>query len=142
MLNLFRQRPSNQSVPPPQQPIQNSELPDKHYLWGEWLKGEERRRKWQDELHRRGTMKALDMAADEMGDVTTTVNKGMGVRELGMIGAIILGALAFMNSDKLLPNNNGNSNNSQQAAGPADTEYDVRFYNKDGELIDVPQRRE
>lgn len=137
MLNLLQRKTSN--PPPPLEPRQSDpELPDKQYLYGEFLKGEQRRRNWQDQLHKKSTYKALDMAADEMGDVNTTVNKGMGVKELGIIGAIILGALAFMRPD-LLPST-GNNQQQQQAAGPADSEYDVRFYNRNGELIDVPQR--
>lgn len=138
MFNLLQRKTSNQQPQEPHTIPINSELPDKQYLYGEWFKGEQRRREWQDQVNKRHTLKSLDMAMDEMGDVNTTVNKGMGVKELGIIGAIILGALAFMRPD-LLPTT-GNNQPQQQAAGPTDSEYDVRFYNRNGELIDVPQR--
>lgn len=104
-----------------------SDVPDKKYLYGEFQKNEN----WQNKLLRKLSFKSLDIADD---DVDVNVDKsqtGIGWRELAVIGAIGLGGLHFWGQQPTSPP-------VSPAASPADSNYVVRFYDKDGNPIDVP----
>uniref|UniRef100_A0A6M3KW04 Uncharacterized protein n=1 Tax=viral metagenome TaxID=1070528 RepID=A0A6M3KW04_9ZZZZ len=101
-------------------------LPDKDHLYGNY----ERSLKWQDDLHRRATHKALDMA-DDMAFEQHVTRTGMGWKELAVIAAALLGGgglAAYALRDPPLV--------QQQA--PLDSEYEVRFFDADGNPISVP----
>ena len=95
---------------------------DKKELYGEYLKGEKAKR----DLYLRGAHKALDIAEEDM-NVSTEVNKiGLGWRELLVVlgtGLAGYGLYNFYNS----------------TSEPADSSYEVLFYDKDGNQIEVPR---
>jgi len=103
---------------------------DKQALYGRAIASQE----WQDRLCKKATHTALDIPED----VDIQANKyGLGWKELlvlviGMLGA---GALFAANRPELtLPVF------SPPPTAPLDSDYEVRFYNSDGELISVPRK--
>lgn len=109
------------------------EVIDKNKLWGWWYKDKQ----WQSDLHRKASHKALDIP-EEMGDITSTTSTqtGMGWKELVALGGLGLGGLYVMNDGKkeyVTPPP------TPAATAPADSEYEVRFYDKDGNQITVPR---
>ncbi len=83
---------------------------------------------------------SLDMPPED-DDVDVRVNKGIGWREMAVIGAVGLGA-AWMFSDRSLPTI---PSVNPPAKSPVDSEYEVRFYDASGKVIEVPhisQRQE
>lgn len=82
---------------------------------------------------------SLDMPPGE-DDVDVRVNKGMGWKELAVIAGSILGGAWMLSGPAAitqLPIPSIQSPATQQP-GPVDSEYEVRFYDKDGNPIDVP----
>ena len=109
----------------------NNGDPSKRELYGEYLRGE----KWERKLKAKATHKALDIALDEPLDID--INKSAGIGAGGAIGvalaagvptAIIALAMLFK----------GGSSPTVPTAGPADSNYTVRFFDKDGAPINVP----
>lgn len=108
---------------------------DKDHPYRSWVGAE----LWRNRLQRRATHKALDIADDEM-DFNQSIQKGMGWKELAVIAATGLGAAHLL------------TKNSDQAPAPvpqavvqpavpsplADSEYEVRFFDVNGNPIDVP----
>jgi hypothetical protein len=109
--------------------------PDKNQLYGRYQKDED----WRTKLNKKLRHKALDIPMDDDVQVknTTTTNSGLGWKELAALGAILIGGggLYQLGSYK-----------AQQATPPAvvapvngESNYEIRFYDKDGKLIDVPR---
>lgn len=105
--------------------------PDKNELYGEWLKGQE----WKRQLQKSVTHKALDVA--EADDVNLSVNKNTGVGNAGLIGAVAAAGLgpAILGLAMLL--RGGQTAPPATAPGPADANYQIRFFDKDGRPINV-----
>lgn len=109
---------------------------DKDYPYRRWAKHED----WKNSVHRRGVHKALDLA-DEMEfkqDIDNSRRSGMGWKELAVIGAMLLGGgtLGFLALDR---DTQQTQQPTQQTPPPLyDSEYEVRFYDRDGNPIDVP----
>jgi hypothetical protein len=101
----------------------DASMPDKNRLYGVF----ERSAKWRDDLHRKATHKALDIA-DEMDFNQTLTRTGMTWKELAVIAAMLLGGGAL----------GMHYFASERQAPPVDSEYEVRFYDKDGNPIHVP----
>jgi len=112
-------------------PARDPELPDKGWLFGNY----DAHRKWMDRLHRRATYKALDMADDDE-NVQITSNRGLTWRELAVIGAMVLGGAALAARTWDAPH--APQQPTPTAAGPVDSDYEVRFYDAAGRLIEVP----
>lgn len=104
-----------------------------------------RNQEWRDELHRRLTHKALDIPEGEEMNVD---NSRHGLGTLGTMGVAAVAGLPGLAAAGIL----GLSMLGQPAAQPpapapqplpisqpADSEYEVRFYNSKGELIEVPR---
>lgn len=127
----------------------SNELPDKQALYGRNLAREERLFRFGE----KAKYMALDIPEDDVNDIRVDrSSKGMGWKELAAIGAILAGGgLGYKALDQF-----GKAPIPQTQAAPTapaapvtpgapivvpDTEYDVRFYDKDGKLIDVPHIR-
>lgn len=107
---------------------------DKRTLYGEWL----RNSRWKDKLHERAAAKSLDLPEDDVihAPRTNTTTNGVGWKELAVIGALVLGAggLGTYLTDRAAKPNQASP---PPAASPADSEYDVRFYDADGNPIPI-----
>ena len=86
---------------------------------------------WQQRLHREAVHKALDIAPEDDVHISQKTS-GLGWRELAIIVAGMVSGIAasgwLLSKAPPLPH----------SVAPADSEYDVRFYDKDGRLIEVP----
>ena len=105
---------------------QKVEEPNTAHLWGIF----DRNQVWRDKLAERASHKALNIAPDDM-EINTRTQSGMGWKELAVIGGALLGGWWMMN---------GTPGTEPPAAVTPDTEYDVRFFDQHGELIDVPRK--
>ena len=92
-------------------------------------------RSWQQRLHRQAIHKALDIAPEEDVHITHK-NNGLGWRELAIV---ILGMVAGTAASGLF---RSQPTTPSRPSAPSDREYDVRFYDKDGRLIEVPHIRQ
>ena len=112
----------------------NSEI-DKQELYGDFRDGE----KWRTRLSRKLAHKSLDIAdADDMDIEVDRSNRsisGIGWKELAVLAAAGLGGFALWSHEKTPA---ATPPPAVQQQSPADTEYDVRFYDKNGDLIDIP----
>jgi hypothetical protein len=86
---------------------------------------------WQQKLHREAVHKALDIAPEDDVHISQKTS-GLGWRELAII---VLGMVAGTAATGWFFSQTAPHAHN---ALPVDTEYDVRFYDKDGRLIDVP----
>lgn len=110
-------------------PNSNDTLPDKDYLYGEFQRGQ----RWRDRLASKLAHKAVDIPEDE--DVNLNVQNGIGWKGLAVIAGALLGG-GWLLKDTVAP--------PQPPApavvpAPADSEYEVRFYDASGNVIDVPR---
>lgn len=111
-----------------------SDIPDKQHLYGRYQKSED----WRQQLQKKLTHKSLDIPEDDDVYVDNS-NKGMGWKELAVISGTLLGAgalYAYSNSTPQTPPTAVAP--PAQPAGPVDSEYQIRFFDKDGNLIEVP----
>lgn len=110
--------------------------PDKETLWGWWREAN----KWQQSLHRKATHKALDIP-DDMGDIEANkvINSGMGWKELAVLGGLGLGGLYVVNDKGEQVPLTPPPAVVQPAQPIPDSEYEVRFFDKDGNQIMVPR---
>jgi len=100
-------------------------------LYGKYQESEDKKRK----LFLRSAHKALDIGDDDMNispKTTTTIN-GVGWKELLAVAAVG-GAFYFGSQTSNIINVPSNH------VGPVDSEYQVLFYDKDGNAIDVPRK--
>lgn len=118
-------------MPDNQQP--SGDLPDKQYLYGRYRDWEG----WRNSLAKKLSHKALDIMPDDEMEVNQYHRSGIGWKELAVVAAAGVGGLAAWQ--------HFGSRDDPQAppaavapAGPWDSEYEVRFYDKDGTPIDVP----
>lgn len=112
----------------------NSEL--KKTLFGEWQRGQT----WRRNLEKTATYKALDIAEAE--DVNLSVNKSTGIGNVGLIGAVAAAGLGPAILGLALLFKGGSAAPPAAAPGPADANYSIRFYDRNGKLIDVPNVKE
>jgi len=115
---------------------------DKKLLYGKFQDAEDRRARFAERI----AHKAADMAMEDPMQITNT-RAGIGTAGImgiaaaaglpGLTAAAILGyALLKGDGAPQAP-----SQPPAAAASPADSEYEVRFYDKDGKLIEVPRRK-
>lgn len=108
-----------------------SDIPDKQHLYGRYQKSED----WRQQLQKKLTHKSLDIPVDDDVHVDNS-RKGMTWKELAVISGTLLGMgslYAYMNKPPQAP-----TAPPAQPAGPVDSEYQIRFFDKDGNLIEVP----
>jgi len=112
---------------------------DKRAMFPLWYRNQE----WRDDLHKKCTHKALDMLNDDEMNFTQTKTGAsnstvVGVAAAAGVPTALLAAMLVWNMTR---------DDASQAAppaampvvsGPIDSEYNVRFYNAKGELIEVP----
>ena len=104
----------------------NENIPDKKYLYGRYMAHEN----WTQRLHRKLAHKSLDIPEDDDVYVDNS-QKGMTWKELAVLAALGLGgAGAYAYSQKAVV--------VKPEVEVADSEYDVLFYDKDGNEISVP----
>ena len=106
------------------------DLPDKGYLYGNFQKVLD----WQCKLFRKASHKALDIPDDDMD---LNVRNGMGWKELAVVGAMVLGA-AWGAKYFAVPESPAPPAVTVPATPPVDSEYEVRFYDAEGNVIPVP----
>ncbi len=88
-------------------------------------------RSWKQRLHRLAVHKALDIAPEDDVHISQKTS-GLGWKELAIIvagmvaGTAATGWLLYKQSEPT------------KHESPVDTEYDVRFYDAEGKLIEVP----
>lgn len=106
---------------------------DKRALYGWWFKHSA----WRDDLDKRMAHKALDIPETE--DMQNVGNRnGMTWRELLAIGALLLaggGMYQYFNHET---HQAAPATAPVPSGGPADSEYEIRFYDADGRLVPVP----
>lgn len=90
--------------------------------------------KWRQRLAEKATYKALDIPESEGIGVTVNRNitRGMGWRELGVIGAIVLGGAMLLKTEAEV--------SPAIPSTPVDSEYEVRFYDQDGNRLPIEYR--
>jgi hypothetical protein len=103
---------------------------DKNALWGWWRSNAA----WREKLDRKMAHKALDIPE---GD-PVNIKQGIGWKELAVIGAMILGSGGLM-AYLIKPTAPVQPPVAMQPTDPADSEYEVRFYDADGNPIAVPR---
>lgn len=103
-------------------------------IWPNWANQQE----WQNKLHEQAVRKALDIPSDDMNIVQ---NKS-GISTAGAVGiAAAAGVPSALAAAALAYSMAGNTPEAPvaqpQAVSVSDTEYDVRFYDANGNLIPV-----
>ncbi len=90
--------------------------------------------KWRQRLAEKATYKALDIPeSDGIGvTVNRNVTRGIGWRELGVVGAIVLGGAMLLKP--------GAEVSPTTPSTPADSEYEVRFFDAEGNPLAIPHR--
>lgn len=101
----------------------NSEI-DREALWGDYQNQMRRRMRMGEQLAR----KSLNLPNDEMQNVGNRI--GLGWKELAIVVAGLIAAGFGMSALRPPP--------SDTTSPPADSAYEVRFFDRDGNLIDVP----
>lgn len=120
---------------------------DQHYGW--WRETQ----KWKDRLSRKMAHKSLDIPDDDMNITNTTNKTGVGIGGLLGVAAmagipgigVALYALHMLNQAKppeAPPVQTPVVVAPPVQPGPADSDYVVRFWDKDGNPIDVPHLNE
>ncbi|MGE3410296.1 MAG: hypothetical protein AB7I37_26185 [Pirellulales bacterium] len=110
---------------------------DTKYLYGHYQKA----RDWREDFMKENAYKATDTVPPEDMNITKT-NTGIGTLGAVGIGAIsglpglVLAAAMLLKGDPA-----PQPPTAPAAVSPADSEYEVLFYNAKGELIDVPRRK-
>lgn len=100
------------------------EIP-KQELYGEF----QRSQRWRDSLARKLSHKALDIGDDDMQlNVDNRRHAGFGWKEMAVVGALALAGFWLFGQG---------GQSGTPPASPSDSEYDVRFYDAQGKLIDV-----
>lgn len=103
-------------------------LPDKEFLYGKYQEV----RDWRTRLAKKLAHKSLDI--DDLDDVNVDQSiRGITWKEMGMIGLLVLGALALWQW-----NSNTLNQSQRDPYGVDDSEYEVRFYDAQGNPISVP----
>jgi len=106
--------------------------PNKDHLYGRYQRQED----WRNNLHRKVAHKSLDIPETEDVNVDNS-RHGIGMKELIAIGAMVIGGplayAAFTQFMKPEP-----EQKPPVSVGPVDSEYEVIFYDKDGNKISVP----
>ena len=105
----------------------NDTLPDKEYLYGEF----QRRQRWRDRLAQKLAYKAVDIPEDE--DVNVNVQNGIGWKGMAVIAGALLGGGWLVAAALQSPTS------PPAPMSPADSEYEVRFYDSQGRLIEIPR---
>lgn len=108
---------------------------DKDYPYRRWAAADS----WRDKLYRRASHKALDIAEDmDFNQQIDRSQSGMSWKELAVIAAALLGTaglgLHYFGTDKT----ETTTTNTTQPAGPDDSAYTVKFFDRNGNPIDVP----
>lgn len=119
-----------------------SDEPDKNDLYGQYRKHEN----WKHALHRRAVHKALDMMPeDDVNiDASRQSTSGLGWKELAVIGALGLGGTGLYLNSQQTTSETKTETVQQPAPQPVqplpdgEQEFEIRFYNADGELVRVP----
>jgi len=89
-----------------------------------------------DKLYEEAMRKGLDLP-EEMGfNQNLRQSSGMGWKELAVIGAMLLGGTALWSSAGKAPAP------VVPLPGPVDSEYEIRFFDADGNPIHVPSEAE
>ena len=110
--------------------IESGSIPDKQYLYGKFQEGQD----WRSNLHKKLAHKSLDIGLDDEVNVDNSrTATGMGWKELAVIAAAGLGGTGLFMSLQPQP-----SQPAPQVSPLPDSDYVVRFFDKDGNLIDVP----
>lgn len=110
-------------------PNSNDILPDKDYLYGEFQRGQ----RWRDRLAAKLAHKAVDIPEDEDVNLNVQNSHGIGWKGLAVIAGALLGG-AWLAKDAFKP-----PTLPPAATSPVDSEYEVRFYDAQGQLIEIPR---
>lgn len=91
------------------------------------------RAKWRSDLAKKATYKALDIPLED--GIGISVTSGLGWKEIAAGGAILIGSMfALRPSEPAVPT----------APAPSvsvpDTEYEVRFFDEDGNRLPIEHR--
>ena len=99
---------------------------DKESLYGRYNEAED----WRSKLHKKLAHKSLDIPLDDEMNINQT-KTGMTWKELAIIAAAgIGGGYVYTNERGVDP---------PVVQQPVDSEYEVRFYDSSGNLIDIPK---
>lgn len=96
---------------------------------GEQLSASEKRATWRSNLAKKATYKALEIPLED--GIGVSVVNGLGWKEIAAIGAISLGFLFGLRSLDTQP---------ATVAPVSDSEYEVRFYDADGNRLPIDHR--
>ena len=98
---------------------------DKDALYGKFQEAED----WRNSLHKKLAHKSLDIPIDDEMNINQT-KSGMTWKELAIIAAAGLGGgYIYTNQQELPP----------VSVEVPDSEYEIRFYDSSGNLIDIPK---
>lgn len=118
------------------------------FLWPHWLRSQE----WRQSLERKATHKALDIPDDDMQIKVDKSNSNNGIGALGAIGiaaaasavpggALLYQAMQQTGADKAVIQTVAPAVPGQPQQ-PGKAEFDILFYDKDGNQIAVPRHEE
>lgn len=117
----------------------NNSQSDNDNLWSEWLRSS----RWQSDLARKATHKALDIPDEDVEINAQRIGMSAGgvaaiaaAAGLGPIGMVGLGLMSGLFNHQ--PPAAVTPPPAEQSQ-PQDSEYDIRFFDSDGKLIEVPQ---
>lgn len=120
-----------------------SDAIDKEKLYGKFQAGEDDRRARDKKLFNRAVHKALDIAVEDDVNITSTHTK-TGIGTWGVVGIALSAALPALIGACVAcyvlmkhPAPSGPQSQAPPFTVP-DSEYDVLFYDKDGNQISVP----
>ena len=99
---------------------------DKESLYGRYLEAED----WRDKLHKKLAHKSLDIPLDDTMNINQT-RSGITWKELAVLAATALGGGYLYTAGDILQD--------QVISKPIDSEYEIRFYDSSGNLIDIPK---
>ena len=106
--------------------------------FNDWLR---KKLGWQDRLYKYASHKALDIPVDEMGDINAN-RIGIGAVGVAAIAAAVgippVALAAFLLWSQMDDKGDPSPIPEPPAVVVPDTEYEVRFYDRDGNPIVVP----
>ncbi len=110
--------------------LKNSSKDSNQTFWDAWSANAW----WRDNLARKSAYKSLGVPPDDMN-----IRTGIGWKELAVIAGALLGGGWLLKNASTPPPPVPTTTTPPSVAAPVASEYEVRFYDADGNVIPVPR---